>query len=141
MAKLLSVAAVSLLCLFAPVSAQENLEDETALSAAEVLGNGVSPASPLFSRNILDSRQTYRCVDAGYYPCSRMFMTPINVAAVDPDGAAVRPIVVRLAQPAVMAAVVSIRAESAVGTASLAVLALSAISSVESGDAELPARL
>ncbi|KGY14776.1 hypothetical protein PABG_12370 [Paracoccidioides brasiliensis Pb03] len=124
MAKLLFVAAVSLLCLSAPVSAQENPEDETALSAAEALGNGFSPASPLFSRNILDSRQTYRCVDAGYYPCSRTLMTPINVAAVDPDGAAVRPIVVRLAQPAVMAAVVSIQAESAVGMASLAVLAL-----------------
>lgn len=66
---------VALLWLLALVDGQETPKDGSTLQPAEVLGMGLSPASPLFARGMLDIRQVYTCVDSGFFPCDRRFTT------------------------------------------------------------------
>ncbi|OJD15339.1 hypothetical protein AJ78_04384 [Emergomyces pasteurianus Ep9510] len=101
MAKLLSIALAAFLWLLALVDAQGAPKDDSA--PAEVLGNGFSPASPLFARGMLDTRQ-------------------ITVAAVKLDGVVALPNVAPGARTAAVVAAASTQAASVVGVAPHALL-------------------
>ncbi|OAX81556.1 hypothetical protein ACJ72_04100 [Emergomyces africanus] len=125
MAKLLFFALVTFPWVLALVDAQGTVTDDSALTPAEVLGNGFSPASPLFARDILDTRQIYNC---------------ITVVAVRLAGAAALPNVAPGGRTAAEVVVVSTQVASVVGVAPRARLARPAIGHPGLGDAGNPAR-
>ncbi|EER36864.1 predicted protein [Histoplasma capsulatum H143] len=113
---------IALLWLLALVDGQETPKDGSTLQPAEVLGMGVSPASPLFARGMLDIRQ-------------------ITAVAANPDGVVARQSVALRARIAAEEAAASIQ-EADVAAADLhANLAQFVIRPLGLGNAENLARM